>query len=98
MPKTKIQMSKITIILTLISIILPLTLMSQPTPSGRRLKEIVAEKYPEGNLLVGATTGAWALGTPTGIILKKEFSIVKYYLIGSLFMLKNNCFFCLFYL
>jgi endo-1,4-beta-xylanase len=76
MPKTKIQMSKITIIITLISIILPLTLMSQPTPSGRRLKEIVAEKYPEGNLLVGATTGAWALGTPTGIIMNKEFSYV----------------------
>jgi len=45
-------------------------------PAGRRLKDIVYEKYPEGNLLVGATTGAWALGQETGIILDKEFSYV----------------------
>ena len=45
-------------------------------PEGRRLKDIVAEKYPEGNLLIGATTGAWALGQPTGIILDSEFSYV----------------------
>ncbi len=45
-------------------------------PHGRRLKDIVAEKYPEGNLLIGATTGAWALGQATGIIMDKEFSYV----------------------
>jgi len=45
-------------------------------PDGRRLKDIVSEKYPEGNLLIGATTGAWAIGQATGIILDSEFSYV----------------------
>lgn len=45
-------------------------------PAGRRLKDIVAEKYPEGNLLIGGTTGSWALGKSTGIILDREFSYV----------------------
>jgi len=45
-------------------------------PAGRRLKDIVSENYPEGNLLVGGTTGAWALGEKTGIILDREFSYV----------------------
>lgn len=45
-------------------------------PSGRRLKEIVEEKFPNGNLLIGATTGAWALGKRTGIIMDNEFNYV----------------------
>ncbi len=45
-------------------------------PDGRRLKDIMAEKFPDGNLLLGATTGAWAFGQPTGIIMDREFSYV----------------------
>ena len=47
-----------------------------PLPDGRRLREIVKEKYPEGNLLIGGTTGQWAFGTPTGIIMDREYSYV----------------------
>lgn len=47
-----------------------------PVPDGRRLREIVADKYPEGNLLIGGTTGQWAFGTPTGIIMDREYSYV----------------------
>lgn len=60
----------------LLSLIFSLTVLSQPTPFGSRLKDIVAENFSEGNLLVGATTGAWALGKPTGEILDNEFSYV----------------------
>lgn len=45
-------------------------------PNGRRLKDIVEEKYQDGNLLIGGTTGAWALGKPTGKILDLEFNYV----------------------
>ena len=47
-----------------------------PVPDGRRLREIVEDKYPEGNLLIGGTTGQWAFGTPTGIIMDREYSYV----------------------
>ena len=47
-----------------------------PEPSGRRLKTIVADKYTDGSVIIGGTTGAWAFGTYTGIILDREFSYV----------------------
>ena len=40
------------------------------------LREIVADKFPDGNLLIGATTGQNLLDTPTGEILDREFSYV----------------------
>jgi len=49
---------------------------STPVPDGRRLKTIVADKYSDGNLLIGGTTGEWAFGTPTGEIMDREFSYV----------------------
>lgn len=47
-----------------------------PTPNGRRLREIVADKYQDRTLLIGGTTGSWAFGTPTGIIMDREFNYV----------------------
>ncbi len=47
-----------------------------PIPNGRRLRDIIEDKYPNGNLLVGGTTGRWAFGRPTGIIMDREFSYV----------------------
>lgn len=45
-------------------------------PSGRRLRAIVADKYKDGSIIIGATTGSWAFGTRTGEILDREFSYV----------------------
>lgn len=46
-------------------------------PAGRRLRAIVADKYKDGSIIIiGATTGSWAFGTKTGIILDREFSYV----------------------
>ena len=49
-----------------------------PVPNGRRLKEIVADKYPEGNVWIGcAITGsARAKGGVEEQILRREFSYV----------------------
>ncbi len=49
-----------------------------PEPSGRRLRAIVEDKFSDGSIIIGATTGSWsfALGTNTGQILDREFSYV----------------------
>jgi GH35 family endo-1,4-beta-xylanase len=47
-----------------------------PVPEGRRLRDIIADKYPEGNLLIGATTGSWGIGEPIGEVMDREFSYV----------------------
>lgn len=47
-----------------------------PIPEGRRLRDIVAENYPEGKLLIGATTGAWGLTEFIGDVMDREFSYV----------------------
>ena len=47
-----------------------------PVPKGRRLREIVADHFPRGNVLIGGTTGSWSLGKTHGIILDREFSYV----------------------
>lgn len=47
-----------------------------PELSGRRLRTIVEDKYSDNSILIGGTTGSWALGTNTGIILDREFSYV----------------------
>lgn len=58
----------------------PLVLSAQermpPMPMGRRLRAIVAEKFPDGRVIIGGTTGSWAFGTPTGRIMDREFSYV----------------------
>ncbi len=49
---------------------------SAPEPAGRRLRAIVADKYADGSIIIGATTGSWAFEFPTGKILDREFSYV----------------------
>lgn len=47
-----------------------------PEPSGRRLRTIMTDKYADGRIIVGGTTGAWAFGTKTGYIMDREFNYV----------------------
>lgn len=47
-----------------------------PEPTGKRLRNIVAEKYSDTDLLIGGTTGSWAFDSITGLILDREFSYV----------------------
>jgi endo-1,4-beta-xylanase len=48
---------------------------AQPEPTGRRLWEIVEDKYAD-SIIIGGTTGAWLFGSSTGNILDREFSYV----------------------
>ena len=47
-----------------------------PIPKGRRLREIVADKYPDGNVYIGGTTQGPFLGTFSEDILNNEFSYI----------------------
>jgi endo-1,4-beta-xylanase len=49
-----------------------------PLPHGRRIKDIVADKFPRGNVFVGATTGWGKLQRKPQIslVLEREFSYV----------------------
>ena len=47
-----------------------------PEPSGRRLRDIVDDEYPDNSIIIGGTTGAWAFGTSTGLIMDQEFNYV----------------------
>jgi hypothetical protein len=47
-----------------------------PVPQGRRLREIVADLYPNGNLFIGGTTSGELLNTGAGQILQREFSYI----------------------
>jgi len=53
-----------------------ITLGEAPEPSGQRLRSIVTSNYSDGSIIIGATTGAWSFGTPTGEILDREFNYV----------------------
>ncbi|MCK4545313.1 endo-1,4-beta-xylanase [candidate division WOR-3 bacterium] len=68
------------IILIIILIVLGCTNMSNlnkvPEPSGRRLRIIVEDKYSDNNIIIGATTGSWAFGTNTALIMDREFNYV----------------------
>ncbi len=46
------------------------------TPKGRRLRQILAEKLPDGNVHVGATTSFTQLKGPAGDILRQEFGYI----------------------
>ena len=45
-------------------------------PDGRRLREIVEDKYSDGSIIIGATIGQESFGSETGRILDAEFSYV----------------------
>ncbi|MDP6118761.1 MAG: endo-1,4-beta-xylanase [Planctomycetota bacterium] len=47
-----------------------------PIPEGRRIREIVADKYPEGNVYVGGTTGWRKRPRGSGLTMDREFSYV----------------------
>ena len=47
-----------------------------PLPEGRRLREIVADLYPQGNLFIGGTSTGDLLNTKSGQILLREFSYI----------------------
>jgi endo-1,4-beta-xylanase len=47
-----------------------------PEPSGRRLRVVVEDKYSDNSIIIGGTTGAWAFGTNTGLIMDREFNYV----------------------
>ena len=47
-----------------------------PEPTGRRLRVIMEDKYPGNSIIIGGTTGSWAFGTNTGIIMDREFNYV----------------------
>jgi len=51
-------------------------LADPPEPDGRRLRVIVADKYPDNSIIIGGTTGSWAFGTETAFIMDREFSYV----------------------
>jgi GH35 family endo-1,4-beta-xylanase len=49
---------------------------SLPIPSGRRLRKIVADKYPDGNVFIGGTTQGTLWGTISEKILNSEFNYI----------------------
>lgn len=72
-------------IIRLLSCLIILTVFVQcqwaepPLPLGRRLRDIVAEKYPDGDVLIGGTTGSWCFiskSTNQSIVMDREFSYV----------------------
>jgi len=66
----------IMIFLLLFCFIYSFGLQAQSVPEGRRLREIVADRYWDGSIIIGGTTGAWLLNSSTGEILDREFSYV----------------------
>ncbi len=47
-----------------------------PLPKGRRLRTIVADNYPGGNVYIGGTTGWKKRSRGSGVIVDREFSYV----------------------
>jgi endo-1,4-beta-xylanase len=47
-----------------------------PVPNGRRIRKIVAEKYPDGNVYIGGTTGWGKRPGGSGVTIDREFSYV----------------------
>ncbi len=67
---------RISIFLVLIISTLDLHAQTPPEPDGRRYRDIVREKYPGYRVMIGGTTGSWAFGTPTGLLMDREFNYV----------------------
>jgi len=64
-------------LLILFCCIFSLELYAQvPEPSGRRLRNIAEVQFPDKSIVIGATTGSWAFGTNTGLIMDREFGYV----------------------
>lgn len=50
--------------------------MDYSEPTGRRLRVIMEEKFPNHNMLVGVTAGLWAFDYACGTIIDKEFNYI----------------------
>ncbi|MEX0321657.1 MAG: endo-1,4-beta-xylanase [Puniceicoccaceae bacterium] len=61
--------------LFLLTLLIPGLISAQepPVPEGRRYKDIVADKYPNGNVYIGATSSHDQLNQPEGRVLANEF-------------------------
>ena len=67
---------KTVIFATIAAALAATSIAAPPMPDGKRLKDIVAGKYPEGNVHIGGTTGWRKLKRGSGIVLDREFSYV----------------------
>ncbi len=67
---------RVMIVLLFFVFIFSIRVQAQPVPEGRRLREIVEDRYVDGSIIIGGTTGAWLLNSNTGYILDREFSYV----------------------
>ena len=70
------SMNKTPIITFVVALITVFAKAAPRPPAGPRLRDIVAENYPNGNVLIGATTGCWAFGQNQGALMDREFSYV----------------------
>jgi len=68
--------TRLSILLVSLTLFTQTCAQTHEEPSGRRLCDIVADKYADGSIIIGGTTGAWAFGTNTGLIMDREFSYV----------------------
>jgi len=66
------------ILLVILNSVFNMTLFAQspPEPTGRRLRDIVDDKYSDGSIIIGGTTGSWSFGENTGLIMDREFNYV----------------------
>lgn len=69
-------MNRVLALLLLVALLTMLAWAEPLVPTGSRLREIVAENYPNGNVLIGATTGSWSFGTNQAVVMDREFSYV----------------------
>lgn len=69
-------MNQTRVILLLICLPAGTGLADVAEPRGPRIRQIVAENYPNGNVLVGATTGSWSFGQNQAVLMDREFSYV----------------------
>ena len=61
----------------LLMFIIPNTFSAEPPlPDGRRFRQIVADKYPTGNVYIGGTTGWRKRPGGSGVTMDREFSYV----------------------
>jgi endo-1,4-beta-xylanase len=69
---------KISLILIVTCLISGIELLAKapPIPRGKRLRDIVVQQYPKGNLFIGGTTGWRKLSRGSGTVLNREFSYV----------------------
>ncbi len=76
-PESERRMKKLSLFFV-VGLLLPVraSATEPPVPEGRRLREIVAAKFPDGNVQVGGTTGWRKRGRGAGVIVDREFSYV----------------------